>query len=609
MIRAQRKLHGPNPVPNLCMLSLPQRPRLMMMHPGTRMPNRQLGGPSAAHIVRPGSTSSLLGAYPAIAIPRMSGMSAGRVKRLPASGLPTGVRQSLLGPPPVGASLRNPHGGFVPGHQAHPRVTYVNKFVSSNTSQRKRDNGYLAVSKTNGLLSNIKSDTKTENMETAVAGNPASSSEQTEPPVKKQKNPGDGNLVEEPKDEDAEEKVDTNSFVLQKQDEEKVPSLKTDEDLEQSRTAEVHAVGTSLKVTIQQSSESRAFSTGTEETAAATGPSTDMEKSTNAGTFFCYICNITCPDQQEFQTHMMSLKHQQKLMEIHHLSNTCLAKLLPKTQQMLQGTQREKGQSMQRWCAICQCHFTCDIIKHRRTRMHKMAKASSRPFCTVCERHFRTPRKFVEHMKSPEHKQQVEELKEEGGPEMMEELITVDAIGCFEGEDDYEREENEDEEEDMESEQVIPEEQSDDKEYDPDTQYGTSFVVPVAGFFCKLCQKFYHYESRAQEMHCKSFTHYQNLQKYKASLNPAQENEADIASSSGEVANVDNVSDCAEEMKEECKEEQTSESQSDPITHPKTDQSASIPNPVVAGNHPASKKPSDSGSPAQRKSTRKYKKT
>lgn len=40
----------------------------------------------------------------------------------------------------------------------------------------------------------------------------------------------------------------------------------------------------------------------------------------------------------------------------------------------------------------------------------QMAKVSSRPFCTVCERHFRTPRKFVEHMKSPEHKQQVEEV-------------------------------------------------------------------------------------------------------------------------------------------------------------------------------------------------------
>uniref|UniRef100_A0A4W4HPP2 Matrin-type domain-containing protein n=1 Tax=Electrophorus electricus TaxID=8005 RepID=A0A4W4HPP2_ELEEL len=260
----------------------------------------------------------------------------------------------------------------------------------------------------------------------------------------------------------------------------------------------VQGVGTSLKVTIQRSSESRAFSTGPEDKVAATGRSPDKDTSTTAGKFCCYICNITCPDQQEFQAHMISLDHQQKMMEIQHLSNTCLATLLPKMQYSLQSSHREKRQGLQHWCAICQSHFAGDLIEHRRTKKHKVAKVSSRPFCTVCERYFRTPRKFVEHMKSPEHKQQVEELREEGGPEVMEELITVDAIGCFEGEDDYEEEENEDKEEDT--------------RYDPDTQYGASFVVPAAGFLCKLCHKFYHFESSARETHCKSLVHYQNLQ-------------------------------------------------------------------------------------------------
>lgn len=84
-----------------------------------------------------------------------------------------------------------------------------------------------------------------------------------------------------------------------------------------------------------------------------------------------------------------------------------------------------------------------------------MSKRLCRPFCPVCERHFRTPRKFVEHMKSAEHKQQVSarpapELR----PDLLrcdslsvssqvhleeaqeEELITVDAVGCFEGEEE-----------------------------------------------------------------------------------------------------------------------------------------------------------------------------
>lgn len=37
------------------------------------------------------------------------------------------------------------------------------------------------------------------------------------------------------------------------------------------------------------------------------------------------------------------------------------------------------------------------------------------------------------------------QLRDEGGPEVMEELITVDAVGCFEGEDDYEEDRTEEE--------------------------------------------------------------------------------------------------------------------------------------------------------------------
>ncbi|MBN3274745.1 CIZ1 protein, partial [Polyodon spathula] len=136
-------------------------------------------------------------------------------------------------------------------------------------------------------------------------------------------------------------------------------------------------------------------------------------------------------------------------------------------------------------------------------------------------------------MKSPEHKHKVEELRsvarEHGGPENPEELITVDAIGCFEGEEDYEEDLSEEEEEEEQSSvetlgadsrqarrEVMLEELTEDEQYDSETQYGSSFVVPVAGFLCRLCHKFYHFESTARLSHCKSLMHFQNLQKYRA---------------------------------------------------------------------------------------------
>ncbi|XP_010866640.2 cdkn1a interacting zinc finger protein 1b isoform X2 [Esox lucius] len=298
---------------------------------------------------------------------------------------------------------------------------------------------------------------------------------------------------------------------------------------DESRASDVLGVRTSLKVTIQHSSQSRAFSTGIEEPGAAMGPScgsggqaqdNDPGHKSAADSHYCYICSTPCHNQQNFQSHMNGAEHQRRMLEIQHVSNTCLVNLLPwvaDSQHDLRTGWDDKTGGVQRWCAICQTHFSGDLIEHRRTQEHKLSKQSSRPFCTVCKRHFRTPRKFVEHMKSREHKLQVE-LREEGEPDVLEELITVDAVGCFEGEDDFEEETHEDDDskERQPGERHVAQENIEEhEEYDSETQYGPSFVVPVAGYLCRLCHKFFHFESTARHLHCKSLMHFQNLQKYK----------------------------------------------------------------------------------------------
>ncbi|KAG8141811.1 hypothetical protein E2320_006487 [Naja naja] len=54
-------------------------------------------------------------------------------------------------------------------------------------------------------------------------------------------------------------------------------------------------------------------------------------------------------------------------------------------------------------------------------------------------------------------------------------------------------------------------------EYCPDTVYGLDFLVPVAGFLCRLCHKFYSSDSATRLTHCKSRMHFDNLQRYRAS--------------------------------------------------------------------------------------------
>ncbi|XP_060540066.1 cip1-interacting zinc finger protein-like, partial [Pantherophis guttatus] len=280
-----------------------------------------------------------------------------------------------------------------------------------------------------------------------------------------------------------------------------------------------------------QSSESRAISTTS---AIKPGPSGPPQQAPPGAAlkFYCYVCRSNCYNQQNFQAHLSGVQHQQRLQEIQERSNVCLVSKLPLGKETAVPAETD-GESQQRWCNTCQVNFRGDLIKHRRTQEHKLAKRFLRPFCTVCSRYFKTPRKFVEHMKSLEHKQKAKEVrlgeKDLGRPEDSEELITVDAVGCFEEQDDDDEEEDEEAGEGAQldlaeavNQQVGQRETSvedpgGNAEYCPDTVYGLDFLVPVAGFLCQLCHKFYSSDSATRLTHCKSRMHFENLQRYRAS--------------------------------------------------------------------------------------------
>ncbi|XP_017404511.1 cip1-interacting zinc finger protein isoform X4 [Cebus imitator] len=291
----------------------------------------------------------------------------------------------------------------------------------------------------------------------------------------------------------------------------------------------VWGAGGSLKVTILQSSDSRAFSTvpltpvPRASDSAFSTPVATSTPSKQTLQFFCYICKASCSSQQEFQDHMSEPQHQQRLGEIQHMSQACLLSLLPVPRDVLETEDEEPPP--RRWCNTCQLYYMGDLIQHRRTQDHKIAKQSLRPFCTICNRYFKTPRKFVEHVKSQGHKDKAKELKsleKEIAGQDEDHFITVDAVGCFEG-DEEEEEDDEDEEEEIEvrSRDISIEEWKGSETYSPNTAYGVDFLVPVMGYVCRVCHKFYHSNSGAQLSHCKSLAHFENLQKYKAAKNPS----------------------------------------------------------------------------------------
>lgn len=317
----------------------------------------------------------------------------------------------------------------------------------------------------------------------------------------------------------------------------KVDCIPNAQNISLDSKTEAPSTGSSLKVTIQQSSESRAISATAQKPVqrSSEGNSTVQPTPGMGPKFFCYICKASYQSPEQFQSHMATAQHLQRLQEIQHMSNTCLVTFMPVAKESPVSVTGRAGRAkpqQQRWCNACQVHFNGDLILHRRTPEHKLAKHSLRPFCTVCSRHFKTPRKFVEHMKSPDHKQKAHEErvleKEPGGPEDAEELITVDAVGCFEDDEDEEDGTDEEENADVltEAEDCTPRQDGakeksfqdceENEEYCPDVVYGLDFVVPVAGYLCRLCHKFYPSDSAARIAHCKSLMHFQNVKKLRA---------------------------------------------------------------------------------------------
>ncbi|TMS08019.1 Cip1-interacting zinc finger protein [Larimichthys crocea] len=148
------------------------------------------------------------------------------------------------------------------------------------------------------------------------------------------------------------------------------------EALEESRAAEVHSCSSALSPAGRLSEDSQQVNLDEmpqDKDAPLASPDNpeEGEEGVVEGTnkFYCYLCSITCHNQQNFRSHMNSMSHQQRMMEIQHMSNACLVTLLPRVQESLQGAVKdgEKKEDTKHWCATCHTHFTSSITDHRRT--------------------------------------------------------------------------------------------------------------------------------------------------------------------------------------------------------------------------------------------------
>uniref|UniRef100_A0A8D0HD96 CDKN1A interacting zinc finger protein 1 n=1 Tax=Sphenodon punctatus TaxID=8508 RepID=A0A8D0HD96_SPHPU len=407
--------------------------------------------------LRATNQASLLNANPmlqrALLMQQMQGNLRGFNMTAPAlqQFFPQATRSSLLGPPPVGVSLKPTRLGF-PGLPFQRQNRMFRKDFPRGLD-RKRELDQASSSQTQGAEGKVEIPegsqigSEQNDSSTAEPQTPVESLQDNEPAAKRLRSVGEGSALE---DATGSQEADEPSLESQTEGTDSTKEHPAEGVVEEKnfseepKPSEVLSSGGSLKVTIQQSSESRAISTTALKPAhwaCEIGPTETNPEA--AVKFYCYICKTNCCNQQNFQSHMAGIQHQQRLREIQHMSNVCFISLLPMVKEQKSLAEKD-GDTQQRWCNSCQRHFMGDLIKHRRTHEHKAG---------------------------------------------LKEASVEDSEG--------------------------------NEKYCPDSTYGLDFLVPVAGYLCRLCHKFYHSDSAARLAHCKSLMHFENFQRYKAARHRA----------------------------------------------------------------------------------------
>ncbi|XP_072344916.1 uncharacterized protein [Scyliorhinus torazame] len=455
----QQRQHHRHPHPGVPTRSVPQQQYHQHPHPQQHQlppppPQQQQQQQQQQLNIGPAAQPSLISPNPmlqrALIMQQMQGSLHGYSMATP--GLPPffppGSRASILGTPPLGIQLQTPRIRF--GNQLFqqqnrrfhkdfrrmqdmrrdrypPREPFRAKLDEKNDANKTTVESVAQESKDNKLADSKKA---------ADCPPPETegSSQSDEPEVKRRRleSKSDELINQSGAEELPTSKKSTAKGADVEKDTSECEESGDHQNLEHNAAnTEILNTVSTLKVTIQQSSDSRAISTSAPDSGTKGSEDSTDEMDSIPTKFICYICNANCYNQKNFQKHMNGTRHHQRLMEIQQMGNACLATLIPESDGMGRG--RESDKKRPRWCTTCRAHFRGNIIVHRRTQRHKAL---------------------------------LSELEKEG--------------------------------------------------YDAETVYGQEFVVPVTGFLCKLCHKFYHSESTARFTHCKSLMHFQNLQSYKA---------------------------------------------------------------------------------------------
>ncbi|CAL1545605.1 unnamed protein product [Lymnaea stagnalis] len=299
-------------------------------------------------------------------------------------------------------------------------------------------------------------------------------------------------------------------------------------------------------------------------------PTEDEELKDKDSNLYCHVCNVSVYDDESFRRHLNGTKHNQRMnsvLTVHQMKSNQLNIRLKAEEHLRKiegkGKSKRDGYDPNYFCKICNNSLTIPWERHRFSNIHKQRQLQVKRGCGWCNVHdFNNFTEVLEHRETEEHKKNAEQYgkrKDEKehvrsrsrSRERRTEKYRKRSTSRDRSRRDKERKQKEREKlrkEEDEEDLTIP-------EYSAENPVGLNYIIPVTGFFCKLCHKFYNNEKSAKGAHCQSEAHYDKFKlATQAKIADREKRKADEAASEAEQKpKVENEDDTDLETKEDTK--------------------------------------------------------
>ncbi|KAL8600249.1 hypothetical protein ACOMHN_040710 [Nucella lapillus] len=223
-------------------------------------------------------------------------------------------------------------------------------------------------------------------------------------------------------------------------------------------------------------------------------PTDDSEKKGEGkedAPFHCHVCSVNCRNAEGFRRHMNSMRHNDRMagmLALHEEKATQLMSRI-KAEKHLRHVE-DDDKATRGYCKICDMALKVRYAEHQALTFHRKRVKQVTKGCGWCSvGSFKNFTEVLAHRETPQHKQNQEKHEDDEGKKKESEGSRKRAPIRVE----------------------IP---ADLARYNEDTAYGQMCVVPVTGWFCKLCNKFFSSETSARDTHCKAEDHYVKYKRF-----------------------------------------------------------------------------------------------